>query len=51
MVHKVPHSPVNYIMLPLQAPGPCSSSESSSLNQCFSTAGPWHQLYRATRGL
>jgi len=22
-----------------------------SLYQCFSTAGPWHQLYRAARGL
>ena len=23
---------------------------SRDLQQCFSTAGPWHQLYRATRG-
>jgi len=22
-----------------------------ALTQCFSTAGPWHQLYRAARGL
>ena len=23
----------------------------TGLDQCFSTSGPWHQLYRAARGL
>jgi len=29
---------------------PCPPVLTAAIRQCFSTAGPWHQLYRAARG-